>query len=71
MGEAAGLLAVANIPGLSNSSKKAGSNEGQTVEQGVLVAPAGAKESEVAQSFITALKKHRHWDRPQKDQLPA
>ncbi len=70
MGEGSELLAAANIPGLP-AGGQAGAKPGLEAPQGVLIAPAGSKEDEVAQAFINSLKQHRHWDRPQKDQIPA
>jgi catalase len=59
------LLAASNIQGVDLAK-----NGSVAADQGV-VTGHGANPSKFAQTFIEALKAHRHWMRSQKQQVPA
>ncbi|WP_276495709.1 catalase [Pontibacter litorisediminis] len=50
----------------------AGESSGKVVsDKGVVTAGNDADADEFAERFIEAIKKHRHWDREEKDMVPA
>jgi catalase len=67
-GHGIALLDRAFITGVKYADKMAG----QVVsDKGVVTAGTEAEASEIADKFLDAIKKHRHWDREEKDMIPA
>jgi catalase len=68
LGEAVELLEKSNITGVRLSSS---GEEGLVVDKGVITLRGAADLGSVAREFIQAVARHRHWERDEKDRVPA
>ena len=66
-GEGADLLRAAQLKGVSLAQ----SGAGVAVERGVVIGRDPTSQREFADRFAEAIAQHRHWDREQKEQVPA
>ncbi|WP_299821317.1 catalase [uncultured Pontibacter sp.] len=62
------LLEKSGVVGVSYADKTSGTIKD---DKGVITAGNDADAEEFAEMFMTAIKKHRHWDREEKTMVPA
>ncbi|MDX5423031.1 MAG: catalase [Hymenobacteraceae bacterium] len=67
-GNGIGLLQKAGIPGVEFAGE---SSRNVVSDKGVVTAGNDAEAEEFAESFMDAIKKHRHWNRDEKMMVPA
>lgn len=68
-GEGVELLAASGIVGVDLAQDEG--TESLVADKGVVTTRGKADYAEFAQNFITAIAQHRHWERAQKDRVPA
>ena len=67
-GEGIELLKVANLPDIKYAGQE---SAGKVISDKGVVTSLRIQSSSFNDSFITAIAKHRHWDREKKEQVPA